>query len=68
MAAVTKHLDFAITSSTPFKAPFVLAKRFATLNHLTDGRIRWNIVTSWNKTAFKALDFPRGIEHDEQYA
>ena len=68
MAAVTKHLAFAITSSTSFEAPFVLAKRFATLNHLTDGRIGWNIVTSWNKTAFKALGFPRGIEHDERYA
>lgn len=68
MAAVTKNLAFAITSSTSFEAPFVLAKRFATLDHLTNGRIGWNIVTSWNKTAFKALGFPQGIEHDERYA
>lgn len=68
MAAVTKNLAFAITTSTSFEAPYVLARRFSTLDHLTDGRIGWNIVTSWNKAAFKALGFPQGIEHDERYA
>lgn len=46
MAAVTKNLAFAITTSTSFETPFIVAKRFSTLDHLTDGRIGWNIVTS----------------------
>lgn len=41
MAAVTKNLVFAITASTSFEPPFLLAKRFSTLDHLTGGRFGW---------------------------
>lgn len=67
MAAVTKNLAFAITASTSFEPPFLLAKRFSTLDHLTDGRFGWNIVTSWKKAAFKAIGLDTPIEHDERY-
>lgn len=67
MAAVTKHLSFAITASTSFEPPFLLAKRFSTLDHLTNGRFGWNIVTSWKKAAFKAIGLDTPIEHDERY-
>lgn len=67
MAAVTKNLAFAITGSTSFEPPFLLAKRFSTLDHLTDGRFGWNIVTSWKKAAFKAIGLDTPIEHDERY-
>jgi len=78
-------LAFGITASTSFEAPFLLAKRFSTLDHLTDGRIGWyqvlsnqhlkdktnpqgrNIVTSWKKSAFKAIGIDTPIEHDERY-
>ncbi|OAL04497.1 Nitrilotriacetate monooxygenase component A/pristinamycin IIA synthase subunit A [Phaeosphaeriaceae sp. SRC1lsM3a] len=68
MAAVTKHLAFAITASTSFEPPFLLAKRFSTLDHMTGGRFGWNIVTSWKKAAFKAIGVDTPIEHDERYA
>ncbi|KAH7395548.1 HK97 family phage prohead protease [Cadophora sp. MPI-SDFR-AT-0126] len=67
MAAVTKNLAFGITASTTFEPPFLLAKRFSTLDHLTNGRIGWNIVTSWKKAAFKAIGISSPIEHDERY-
>ncbi|KAK0612127.1 xenobiotic compound monooxygenase, DszA family [Immersiella caudata] len=67
MAAITKNLTFAITASTSFEPPYLLAKRFSTLDHLTDGRVGWNIVTSWKKAAFKAIDLDSPIEHDERY-
>ena len=67
MAAVTKNLAFGITSSTSFEPPFLAAKRFSTLDHLTNGRIGWNIVTSWKKAAFKAIGLDSPIEHDERY-
>ncbi|KAJ4377225.1 hypothetical protein N0V83_000048 [Neocucurbitaria cava] len=67
MAAVTKNLAFAITASTSFEPPFLLAKRFSTLDHLTGGRFGWNIVTSWKKAAFKAIGLDTPIEHDERY-
>ncbi|KAJ5896400.1 Nitrilotriacetate monooxygenase component A/pristinamycin IIA synthase subunit A [Penicillium subrubescens] len=68
MAAVTKNLAFGITSSTSFEQPFLLAKRFSTLDHLTNGRIGWNIVTSYKKAAFKAIGIDTPIEHDQRYA
>ncbi|KAJ5474392.1 Nitrilotriacetate monooxygenase component A/pristinamycin IIA synthase subunit A [Penicillium sp. IBT 31633x] len=67
MAAVTKNLAFGITASTSFEQPFLLAKRFSTLDHLTNGRIGWNIVTSYKKAAFKAIGLDTPIEHDERY-
>jgi alkanesulfonate monooxygenase SsuD/methylene tetrahydromethanopterin reductase-like flavin-dependent oxidoreductase (luciferase family) len=68
MAAVTKNLAFGITASTSFEPPFLLAKRFSTLDHLTNGRMGWNIVTSWKKAAFKAIGVDTPVDHDERYA
>jgi alkanesulfonate monooxygenase SsuD/methylene tetrahydromethanopterin reductase-like flavin-dependent oxidoreductase (luciferase family) len=67
MAAVTKNLAFGITASTSFEQPFLLAKRFSTLDHLTNGRVGWNIVTSYKKAAFKAIGLDSPIEHDQRY-
>lgn len=55
MAAVTKNLGFAITTSTSYESPYIVAKRFSTLDHLTKGRFGWNIVTSWKQSASKAV-------------
>jgi alkanesulfonate monooxygenase SsuD/methylene tetrahydromethanopterin reductase-like flavin-dependent oxidoreductase (luciferase family) len=68
MAAVTKNLSFAITASTSFEPPFLLAKRLSTLDHLTGGRIGWNIVTGWKKGAFKAIGLDEPLDHDRRYA
>ncbi|KAH8882136.1 putative dibenzothiophene desulfurization enzyme A, partial [Thozetella sp. PMI_491] len=66
MAAVTKNLGFAITTSTSYESPFVLAKRFSTLDHLTRGRFGWNIVTGFKPSAAKAVGLPY-VEHDKRY-
>ncbi|KAH8590508.1 luciferase-like domain-containing protein [Bisporella sp. PMI_857] len=68
MAAVTKNLAFGITASTSFEPPYLLARRFSTLDHVTDGRIGWNIVTGWKKTAFQAIGLDAPVEHDQRYA
>lgn len=67
MATVTKNLTFGITVSTSFESPFVLAKRFSTLDHMTDGRMGWNIVTSWKNSAFNAIGMDP-VEHHLRYA
>jgi FMN-dependent oxidoreductase (nitrilotriacetate monooxygenase family) len=46
MGAVTKHIGLAATLSTTFHPPFLLARQLNALDHLTDGRAGWNIVTS----------------------
>ena len=51
MAAVTRHLGFGLTASLSFEHPYPFARRLSTLDHLTKGRIGWNVVTSYLKAA-----------------
>lgn len=67
MASVTKSLSFGITASTTYEAPFMLARRFATLDHLTNGRVAWNVVTSYLESAARNFGLQNQISHDERY-
>ncbi len=55
LAYVTRHLGFAVTSSIVQEHPFNFARRLTTLDHLTKGRIGWNIVSSWVETSWKNM-------------
>ena len=68
LAQHTQHIGLVATASTTFDEPFHLARRFASLDHLSEGRAGWNIVTTSNPDA--ALNFGREdhMEHDERYA
>jgi len=68
MAAVTEHLGFGVTVSLTYEPAFLLARRFSTLDHLTGGRIGWNIVTSYLDSAARAIGLPRQLKHDDRYA
>lgn len=68
MAAVTKSLSFGITASTTYENPFLLARRYSTLNHLTNGRGAWNVVMSYLESAVKNLGLKTQIGHDERCA
>jgi long-chain alkane monooxygenase len=67
MASVTKHLGFAVTSSTTYEPPFSHARRISTLDHLTKGRIGWNIVTSHLPNAAHNFGLEGMVRHDERY-
>lgn len=67
MAAATKHLGFAITASATYIPPYQLARQYSTLDHLTDGRIGWNIVTSYLESEAINLGLAGLIPHDERY-
>lgn len=67
LAQVTEHLGFGITASVTYEQPYLLAKRFASLDHLTKGRIAWNIVTSYQDSAARNLGMKDQIPHDERY-
>jgi FMN-dependent oxidoreductase (nitrilotriacetate monooxygenase family) len=68
MAAVTKSLSFGITASTTYEPPFLLARRYGTLDHLTNGRVAWNVVTSYLESAARNLGLETQIKHDERYS
>ncbi len=55
MAAVTQHLGFGVTVNLAWEPPALLARRFSTLDHLTRGRIGWNIVTGYLDSAARAM-------------
>jgi len=67
MAAVTEHLGFGITFSTTYEPPFALARRLSTLDHLTKGRVGWNIVTSYLPNAARNFGLDGEIEHDDRF-
>jgi FMN-dependent oxidoreductase (nitrilotriacetate monooxygenase family) len=67
MALVTKHLGFAVTFSTTYEQPFGHARRMSTLDHLTKGRIAWNVVTSYLPSAAKNFGLEKMVRHDERY-
>lgn len=67
MAAVTRHLGFSITVSSTYEQPYALARKFGTLDHLSKGRVGWNIVTSYLDSAARNLGLAKQVPHDERY-
>ena len=67
MAAVTTHLGFGITANLSYEAPYLFARRMSTLDHLTNGRIGWNIVTGYLDSAARAMGLAAQLQHDDRY-
>ncbi len=67
LAAVTERIGLVATASTTFDAPYHIARRFASLDHISGGRAGWNVVTTANPDA--ALNFGAGtqMDHGERY-
>lgn len=68
LAAVTQHIGLIGTASTTYTEPFNLARQFASLDHISHGRVGWNIVTSWVKGAEANFGLDRQPPHAERYA
>jgi FMN-dependent oxidoreductase (nitrilotriacetate monooxygenase family) len=67
MAAVTSNLGFGVTASTSFEHPYPFARRMSSLDHLTDGRIGWNIVTGYLESGARNMGLDTIIPHDTRY-
>lgn len=67
MAAVTEHLGFGVTCNLAYEPPYLFARRMSTLDHLTGGRIGWNIVTGYLDSAAQALGYREQMAHDDRY-
>ncbi|TLD14855.1 hypothetical protein PspLS_10798 [Pyricularia sp. CBS 133598] len=68
MAAATKSIGFGVTASTTYEQPFHLARRLSTVDHLTKGRVGWNIVTGYLDSAARNLGKTEQPQHDDRYA
>lgn len=68
LAHTTQRIGLIATASTTYTEPYNLARQFASLDHITRGRVGWNIVTSWVGGAGPNFGYDRQIEHAERYA
>ena len=66
-SAVTQHLGIGVTVSTAYSHPFALARHFATLDHLSGGRVGWNIVASGGRAEAENFGREKVMDHDERY-
>jgi FMN-dependent oxidoreductase (nitrilotriacetate monooxygenase family) len=67
MAAVTRRIGLAATLSTTFYPPFLLARLMTTLDHLSRGRIAWNVVTSYKREEALNFGYRELLDHDQRY-
>ena len=68
LSAVTERIGLVATASTTFDEPYHIARRFASLDHISGGRAGWNIVTTSNPDAALNFGLDDHMEHDERYA
>ncbi len=67
LAAVTEKIGLVATGSTSFDAPYHVARRFASLDHISGGRAGWNIVTTANPDAALNFGYDSQMDHDDRY-
>jgi len=67
LSQVTERIGLVATGSTTFDAPYHIARRFASLDHLSGGRAGWNIVTTSNPDAALNFGLDEHMEHGERY-
>ncbi len=67
MALVTEHLGFGVTCALSYELPYPFARRMSTLDHLTRGRIGWNIVTGYLDSAARGMGMEAQQDHDTRY-
>ncbi len=67
LAAVTERLGLIATGSTTYEEPYHVARRFASLDHISGGRAAWNVVTTSNPNASLNFGIEAQMEHGERY-
>jgi FMN-dependent oxidoreductase (nitrilotriacetate monooxygenase family) len=67
LSMVTERIGLIATGSTTFDEPYHVARRFASLDHISNGRAAWNIVTTSNPDAALNFGMTEHVEHDERY-
>ena len=67
LAVTTKHLGLVATASTTYNDPYHVARKFASLDHISNGRAGWNVVTSTNPDEALNFGLEQHMDHDERY-
>jgi N-acetyl-S-(2-succino)cysteine monooxygenase len=67
LSAVTSHIGLVATASTSYNEPYHVARKFASLDHLSGGRAGWNLVTSGQEAEAKNFGREKHYQHGERY-
>jgi FMN-dependent oxidoreductase (nitrilotriacetate monooxygenase family) len=67
IAAVTERIGLIATASTTYSLPFTLARQFSSIDHISNGRAGWNIVTTWMQAAARNYGDTRDVSLEERY-
>ena len=67
LSAVTRHIGFIATASTSYSEPYNIARMFASLDHLSNGRVGWNVVTSAMEEEARNFGRDGNAEHGHRY-
>ncbi len=67
LSTVTKHIGFIATASTTYEDPYILARKFASLDHISKGRAAWNVVTTASADTAKNFNLQQHPEPKERY-
>jgi FMN-dependent oxidoreductase (nitrilotriacetate monooxygenase family) len=68
LAMVTRHVGLATTASTTYNEPYNLARKFATLDLISNGRAAWNVVASWSEHEAQNFGLETTLDYDTRYA
>lgn len=68
LAVSTKNIGLIATASTSYSLPYNLARQFASIDHMSGGRVGWNIVTTWQATAAANYGAAKMVDHSERYS
>lgn len=67
LSVVTKHIGLAATATTTYNEPFHIARKFLSLDHLSEGRSAWNVVTSYYQTEARNFTKKQHLDHSIRY-
>ncbi|HEY0122020.1 MAG TPA: LLM class flavin-dependent oxidoreductase [Rhizobium sp.] len=67
IAASTRHIGLVATASTSYNAPYHVARKYASLDHISNGRSGWNVVTSWSEQEAWNFNRDEHLGYDERY-
>lgn len=67
LAVMTKHIGLVTTASTTYNEPYNIARKFATLDLISNGRAGWNVVTSWSEAEAKNFNREQHVDYDTRY-
>jgi FMN-dependent oxidoreductase (nitrilotriacetate monooxygenase family) len=67
LSAVTSRIGFIATASTTYNEPYTIARKYASIDHISHGRVGWNVVTSWSEDEARNFNLDHSLQHEVRY-